>query len=395
MAETHKVEQLSEQSTTSSSFVDISGTTLTFTPDSTSDIWVVFASGVCRSSSTSEQSFEMRLVINGSEHDLWSHQCSSSTNPNGAGFLVFDRVTGTTALQTVKLQFRQLAGTVYASDMRVVAARMPSGADFQYYDSDGIVGTTGSSVTIGSHTFTPTSSGNYYVFGKVSHREYPGGSTSQAWFEKSGGTKHPDAPTGTYYSCARDSWNPSTCVWRESLTASSTTFNIKFTSSGTGASESEHRYRKLMMFREDAFDDAGYDLSAAQTTTTSESFQTKNSVSVPAPPGEREFLTIQTARISGNTTSSTSRKSGELRAGGSALVRTDHRISRDGSSSQGYHHTVGVADVRSETGAVTYANGYLSPSEEVTIQCAESAIVVLRYPSAVAPGNSPFFGMVA
>jgi hypothetical protein len=391
MANIYKQEQLTEQSTTSSTFIDIPGTTLQFTPGSTDEIWLIFASGKCYSSATTEQPYEMTLVINGTDEDLWSHQNSTASAP--AGFLVFDRITGTVAQQTVKLQYKALSGTVYADDIRVVAAKLPSGADFQFYQSDGIVETTGSNVTLGSLQFTPSSSGNYYIFGKISHREHPGGSTSQAWFEDVGDASplHPNAPTDVHHSNSREPWNPTTCFWRTNFDASLQTINIRFTSSGGGSQGSEHRYRKVMAFREDAFDDADFSLSASESTTTSPSFQTKNSVSVPAPSSTSEYLILQAARLGGDNSSS--RKSGELRAAGSAVIRTDHKINRDNSASQGYHHTVGLGDVKTTSNAITYANGFLSP-DSITVNCAESAIAVLRYP-ALPTENSIFFGTVA
>lgn len=378
MANYYKVEQLTEQSTTSTTFVDVPGTTLNFTPDSTSQIWMIFASGVCRSSSTSEQSHEIRLLINGTEEDLWSHQVTSTAPAYGGGYLIFDRITGVNTLQTVKIQYRALAGTVRTNTIRVVAALVPENADFQYFQSNGIVSSTGTNLDIGSLTFTPSSTGNYFIIGSIKHREHPSGSTSQAWFESAGGGLHPNAPAGVYHSNAREPWNPTTYMWRENLTATSKTFRVRFTSSGSGSQTSEHRYRKFMIFREDAWETSNYDLSAAQSTTTGATFLVKNSLTTTAPPSARDYISFQMARISGNSTGSTQQKSGELRIGGSQKVRTNHTISRNGSNTQGYHHTIGLVDVANQSGAVTYENGFLSPNG-ITIQCAESSIVVLRY----------------
>src|SRR4029077_14298378 len=67
---TYKVEQLTEQSTTSAAFVDMPGTTLTFTPALTTETWIVFVTGVLRSSTTTPDA-EMRLQVNGVEEDAW------------------------------------------------------------------------------------------------------------------------------------------------------------------------------------------------------------------------------------------------------------------------------------------------------------------------------------
>ena len=391
MANFHQVEQLVEQSTTSTSMTDVPGASLTFTPGDTGETWLVFASGILRSSSTTERDAEIQLLVNGVVVDYWGHQNNAATTPNGAGWWTFDRITGTVAAQTVKLQFRSVNGnTTYASSMRLVVAKLPANADFRFQRSDGIVSTTGSNVQILSDTWTPGSSGNYYLFGKVSHTEDPSGSTSQAWAARST-SLHPNAPAGTYYSCAREPWSPTCVVWRENLAASSQTLELRFTSSASGAQASEHRYRKVMAFREDAWDAAQYAESLAQSTTTSGSFQTKNSLAVDKPPTARDHLIIQSARISGNSTGTTVRKAGELREASTALVRSNHRINRNGSNTQGYHHMIGVVKAEQRAAAVTHTNGFLSPDGD-TIQCAESVLVALRYPPEL---NSPLYGMVA
>lgn len=374
----YRVVQLSEQSTTSTTFVDVPSTTLTFTPNNTSEIWMIFVTGICRSSSTSEQSMEMRLTINGIEEDLWGHQNLNSSTPNGAGFLIFDRITGTTAEQTVAVQFRAIVGTCYATTIRLIAARLPSNSDFQYMESNSTISSSGSNLNLNSLTFTPTSSGNYIIFGSIKHRETPGGSTSQAWFEGSDAVKHPDNSSNIYHSNARASWNPASYAWRENLTAVSKTFKVGFTSSNSGSEASEHRYRKLMAFREDAFDGSSYDLSASESSTTASAFQLKNSLTVSAPPMEQEYLIIQNIRIGGNDTGGTKQKSGELRIGGSTMIQTNHRINRPNEATQGYHHTASLVEIRNESTSITYDNGFLSPNADV-IYGAESVIIVLRY----------------
>lgn len=380
MANLFKVEQITEVSTTSSTFVDVPGTTLTFSPSHNSQTWAIFVTGKSRSTSTSERAYEIILDINGVESDIWSHQNSSSTTPNHTGFFIFDRITGTTAVQTIKLRFRTI-GTCFLSSIRIVCALIPQNSDFQYSKSAVVTNTTGSNVVIGSLTFTPSSPGDYLVFGKVSHREFPAFSTSQVQFEAVGSADplHPNAPVGVGYSMARDSWNPSTCVWLETLGSGSQTFNIRFTSSGAGTESSQHTYRKLMVFRVDAWEKFDYSYSRDQSTTTSGSFTSKNSLTTSPTTFFRNTLSIQCARISGDSTSSTAQKSGQLRIGGSIVMRTDQRISRNGSADQGYHHTIGCVNTNNTNSGVTYENGFLSPNG-IRVQMAESTIVVLRYP---------------
>jgi hypothetical protein len=385
----YRAEQTTEQGTTSTTFVDVSGTTVTFTPGDTSEAWVIFATGVLRSDSTAETAAEVQLVYGGVTQDLAGHQNNDATTPNGAGFFLFGVITSTVSLQTVKLQFRAAAGTTYLDNARVIAAKLPPNSDWQFFESDAITQTTGVDQQVGQLQFTPSSAGDYYIFGKMSHREFPGGSTSQAWLEY-GSDLHPDAPVGVHHSNARDAWNPMSVAVRKTLPLSLQSFNLRFTSSSSGAGTSEHQYRRILAFRADVFEEDNYSESLSQSTSTSASFTTKNSLVVGTPPSERDYLVIQSARISGDN-STTGQKSGELRTGGTPKIRTDHHINRDGSSTQGYHHMAVYADAVSTSSSVTYDNGFLSP-DAITVQCAESVIIVLRWPGAE-DNNAPFFGM--
>lgn len=373
-----KTEQLVEQSTTSSTFVDVPSTTLTFTPGSSSETWLIFVSGVIRSNSTAETSVEMRLLIGGVETHLWGHQNNGNGTPNGAGFFITERITGVSSLQTIQPQFRAAAGTSFASSIRVVAALIPPGADFQFAETDATTQQTGTNLSLQSLTFTPSSAGDYLMLGNLSQHETPGGSTAQCWVQDDAGTLHPNAPTGTRYSNARAAWNPFSGVFRRTLPASSRTFTLRGTSSASGTQASEWRYRRLLGFRTDAWESVEYNESLGQSATTSTTFQVKNSLTTTTPPAARDYLILQVARIAGNSTSTTAQKAGELRDGGTALVRTNHRIDRDGTDVEGYHHIIGVGNAKRTAASVTYENGFLSPSA-VSVECAESTICALRY----------------
>jgi len=381
----YKVQQTTEQSTTSTSFVTISGTTLTFTPADVGHTWIIFASGTIRSSSTNEQSMELGLYINGTQKDLCSHKVSSSSTANGAGFLFFDRITGTNSSQTIDLRFRAIAGTARAGTLRVVAAYMPDGANFQYIESLGSVQTTGYGVSIQQLTFTPSSTGEYFFMGSAKIREPPGTAGSQVSFaETNNSTYHPFSPTNVAHSNCSSSWNPATYIWRESLTGGSpVTANTYFGSSDSGANPSEHIYRKMMAFRLDAWDAVQYDFSPAQQTTTSSTYQVKNTVTVTAPPVAADYISIQICRISGDSITTTHQKSGRLLIAGTVTLTTNHTINYDNAAGTGYHHTAALVDTRNSGVSVAYQNQWRS-SDATNVHVAESAIVVLRYP-AVAP----------
>ena len=398
MTNIYKTEALSEQSTTSTSWVDAA--TLTLTPGSTSENWLILASGVIRSSSTAEREAEASLHVGASLVDLAGHQFNKATTPNGVSFELMHRITGTTAEQTIKVKMRSYAGggTTYVSGIRIVAAKIPADADFQWDEDLAEYTVTGANYNCLSLTWTPSSAGKYIVLGKCVMSEDPNGSTAVMWYEDEGETPedHPDAPAGTQHLNARGPMMPIFYAWRTNYAASSQSVYARLETSGLGVESSTYGYPKLCAFREDAFEAGYYDLEASQATTTSTSFQTRNTITVPAPAGPRDSLTIQTARLGHNSTNGTKRRAGEMRRAGVALARTNHKINRNGSRSNGYHSKATAIDARVESGAVTYDNGYLSPDSE-TVQIAESVIICLRWaPEAVAvQANAPFFGIVA
>ncbi|MFN3486434.1 MAG: hypothetical protein ACK44W_13275, partial [Planctomycetota bacterium] len=217
----YKVEALAEQSTASSSFVDVPGSTLTFTATDPSEVWLVFVTGVLRSSSTLPVAAEMRLLINGVVQDVWGHQNNQATTPNGAGFLIFDRVTGVTGVQTIQPQFRAAAGTTFVGSLRVVAALLPPGADFQFAETDAILSASGTNNVLATLTFTPSAAGDYIILGKVSQREGTDGGRVEMFLEDDTLARHPNSPAGVGYSNARNAWQPATVAFRRSLPASS------------------------------------------------------------------------------------------------------------------------------------------------------------------------------
>lgn len=387
MANFYKVQQLTEQSTTSTTFVTITGTTLTFTPVDVGQTWVIFASGTIRSSSTVEQSMELALYINGTQKDICSHQVSSTSAANGGGFLFFDRITGTTSLQTIDLRLRAITGTARAGTLRVVAAMIPDGADFQYSESLGQVQTTGYGISIHSLTFTPSSTGEYFFMGSAKIRESPGAGGAQITFaETNNSTYHPFAPTNIAHTNSMACWNPATYIWRETINGGSpVTANTYFGSSDNGVNPSQHIYRKMMAFRLDAWDAVQYDFSPAQQTTTSTSYQTKNSVTLTTPPAASDYLSIQLSRISGDSTSGTTQKSGRFTIVGITNLTTNHTTTGDNTATNGYHHTAALVDTRNSGLSFAYANQWRS-SDATNVHIAESSIVVLRY-AVIPPSN--------
>ena len=119
-------------STSSATFTDVPGGSLSFAPASLTDAWVVLLSGRVRSTWTTsdEIAAEVRYLVNGTQRGLISIR-NHGVNPGGA-FAHFDRVTGTTAVRTVTVQLRDGKATATLENLQIVAFRLPPGADFQF-----------------------------------------------------------------------------------------------------------------------------------------------------------------------------------------------------------------------------------------------------------------------
>lgn len=230
-ARIRRVEQLAAQETRSVSFVDVPGTTLRFTPSSSSEVWLVFVSGRIRSTDPSETSAEMRLLINDVEVDLFGHQTRGSED-NWAGFLTFDHVRGTTSSQKVQPQFRAETGTTAVDSLRVIAAPLPEDADFHVSETDLPDERTGPALTLEELSFTPPAAGSYVVLGKASQSEDPGNDAVQTWLERDDGTRRPLDERGSRFTNARGAWQPMFSAMSANLDRSPTKLALRGSSAG-------------------------------------------------------------------------------------------------------------------------------------------------------------------
>jgi hypothetical protein len=142
---------------------------------------------------------------------------------------------------------------------------------------------------------------------------------------------------------------------------------------------SRFSHRKLMAFRTDVFARALHAAVDERLTTTSTVPQPYASLEAEAPDREVDELLVAAVRVSGES-SATGRKAGEIRANDEVLMRTAHRIDRDSSRANGYHHVAGVVDARTTNGAAKYEINLASP-DAIQVDGSGAAIVVLSYPS--------------
>jgi hypothetical protein len=156
------------------------------------------------------------------------------------------------------------------------------------------------------------------------------------------------------------------------------TVSVDEVQSFRGGAPSRWAHRKIMAFRRDAFDLTEYAESLdAEINATADPI-VKTELTTTAPPDARDYVSIQSMRISGQNNVD-ARKVGRLSADGTELLATSHKITRGSEDGNGYHHVAGVVDVRTSTAPILFQNAYASP-ELIEVRAAESVIIVLRLP---------------
>ena len=150
--------------TMSSTWTAVSDCSLSFTPGSTSENWLVVATGQVRSSSIGDTSTGfVRLRVEGTVEG----EAGVQSNPADAetGFYMMQRVTGTSAQQDIDVQAQDPfadGSTTTVEQCSITAFLIPSDADFQWTE---VAGTSGNcpdtpDTTVLTHQFTPSSAGD-------------------------------------------------------------------------------------------------------------------------------------------------------------------------------------------------------------------------------------------
>ena len=237
-------ERLDVATTISTVFMPVEGGELSFTPDSAGERFLIFASGVLESSSGNAVAAEFRLMVNGVEVDRVGQQTVGVTD-NGAGFvaLSYHEALDTTTI-TVSPEFVSHAGTTRLSQLRVVAARLPPEARVEAFQANAALERTGREEPLGALSFFVDTPARWWVLGKLSATEEPGGGTVRTWFEGPGGAR-----SGPFVN-ARDAWAPAFFTNVFELPAGQVAFELRGTSGGTGSRDDwwsrDYLYRRTV-----------------------------------------------------------------------------------------------------------------------------------------------------
>lgn len=369
-------------STTSTSFVDVTGGSVTFTPSATTEIWILLLSARLKSTSTAEVAAEAQYTVNGTVHGMGGVQ-NSLANAGGS-WQHFYRVTGTTAKQTVQAQIRDVTGsTATIENLQIVAFRLPANADFQYSENEALQSVPGSVWgNFQALSFTPTSPGDYLILALANGHESPGLASIGLRVEDPALSYWPESPSGLptdYLSIGRAAWQSFFVARVQSLTASSQAYNLQAYGSTGG---SEVRFTRLMAFRTDAFELVESVLDVPRTSTTSTTPVVKTTLTAAAPPAARDYVVIQSLIPDANASATDERRTG-FNASGVSRASYAHVVDEGG-----YRASFGFFDAWTTDRSVTYENTYSTSNAAFTVRAKESAIHVLRFSSSSCPCNA-------
>jgi parallel beta-helix repeat protein len=378
--------------TTAYPWTAVSGCSLSFTPGSTSENWLVIATGQVRSTNTSDpQEAHVRLRVGGTVEGEGGVQNSPADAESG--FFMMHRITGTTALQNIDVQaqdpFNNLSTTT-VEQCSITAFRIPANADFQWTDVDGASGNCLDTpdTTILTHAFTPSSAGDYLFINSFVHIENPGGATNKAWITYPSAVEAPDFNTENAWGIARDARQSLVSMRKETLGASLQT--LTFTCDGS-TSNSTMLWAKSAAFRVDAFGAAYHGENLTEVTgVTSSTWTTHTSVTQTAPSVSSEFIMLGT--ISGCTNSTASGPQHGLQFREDSTVQGDSvwGITRDCTYNEAFHNSFQWVEPYTTASAKTWDNQYQSTDGITEARFAESAIHVLQFPSTtIGDGTSP------
>lgn len=225
-----ETEVLDVRTTTSAGFVDVADAELEI-PES--EVWLVFVSGLLRSTDEAEVSAEAQVLVDDEVVDLFGHQMRGGDD-NWAGFMTFVPVDATDGARRVRLRFRAEVGTTEVSQLRIAATRMPPGANLQVADERETLEAQGGAVDLATLSVSPNAPGEYVVLAKTSMSDLPGGETVRAWLQTPNGDRIPEDEDGTTWANPKGAWVPMFAATRMQLDGESS-FSLRGASSTAGS----------------------------------------------------------------------------------------------------------------------------------------------------------------
>ena len=378
----YHISPAAEFATTSSTWTGVSSCSLAFTPGSTSETWLVTASGQVRSSSLvdTETGF-VRMRVEGTvegEAGVQSDPADGET-----GFFMMQRITGTTGQQDIDVQAQDPHGngsTTTVEQCSITALRIPANADFQWTEVDGTAGNCLDTpdTTVLTHQFTPSSTGDYLSIVSFAATERPAGAGLTSWITYPSGAVAPDFHSSNMWMNDRFFLSSLVSMREENLAASQQTLSLTCNGSSGGSSI---YWAKAASFRMDAFGADYHDEDLTEVTgITSSTWATHSTVTQSAPAASSEFLMLGT--ISGcDQEFTTSGPEHGMRFREDSTVQGDsvYGVLKGCTNAGSIHNSLQWVEPYTTASAKTWDNQYQSTDGTTEARFAESAIHVLQF----------------
>ncbi|MFQ5922440.1 MAG: beta strand repeat-containing protein, partial [Anaerolineales bacterium] len=383
----YRAQQLTEFTTTNQTTYQDTGASLTFTPSATTEHWVVVATWRQRDTrvaGATEDLGEARVRINGTPRtgtdDIGFRQSADAYISSGALF----KITGTTASQTVDVQFRAVGGSFddAIDDIRILAFMIPdpAGADIQYQEDLGRVSDTVNPTTAQTLTFTPSSAGDYIWLANGFHHEGNGGATTGGLFAVDETGIDQQESDESYMVNISDSLVNIMHFEQRSLGSGSQTFEIRHQPDITQGSDRQGL--TTLLFRSDIFEGVETADDPNYTATANTSPQTKVSLTTATQASERDYvyLAVMMHDDGGTGDGLAGPSYADLRHAGNPMMSTTMQIDRGG-----YDTNIQWASAEYTAGNQTVVGRYWSSGATVDAITDYAHILALRYKE---PGTS-------
>jgi hypothetical protein len=253
-------------------YVDVPGGALSFTPATSSEVWLVLLSA-----RISAGSAKVRYLVNGQTRGVGDSTATSGWTP----WQHVCPITGSTEEQKVRVQLA--AGEI--ARLQIVAFPLPGGSDFQLTQTETTRTVYASWTDLNELSFAPGAAGTYLVIAGWNSSDLPGKTSIKIRLRDPNGAYW---PTGDVIAQHYGGFQSNLLVRSVELPAGPASFALQALGSETGAQLS---FARVMAFRTD-----GLEHAASAQRLPSFSVSTSERI-VPAtltasPPGERRHVVL-------------------------------------------------------------------------------------------------------
>lgn len=327
------------------------------------------------------------LIVDGATIATFSPKFFNNAEDHNVFF--FEKVTGKTANFDCKIDFSSTDNTNTAtiSNARIVAWEYSawSGLDLQYASDNTNRALPASFDTNGATiSFTPSSTGNYFVLGcggiapnsttissimrlEVDSSLFPFATDTNAYWSR-------EAPA-----TVTDAFHNFNVGTRQNLSGTGTR-TLRISARNESGTTGTWQYTRVLCFREDAFTTSNYQEvnTAAEQTTTSTTYQAVGSATTATPSAAKDYLIIVCNQLGQNfDTAEAERTQGRVLVAGAEVQMAEFRPKEI--SSPGDYISLGHASVRNDSAAFTVATQFRMQNVfDNTATTKNSFILILR-----------------